>query len=231
VFAGSCVLFLGACGISSFSLKETSGPAHGDELLNRVERVHVDVVLTKERAHEAHEALSVIVAAGFKGDPVAAHAKLVESLERSEEQAKKLDASVHRMQKTADQVFHAWLTDLESFGNTKLRQRSQTRLAETRARYEAVMNSAVAVQIAVHAFNADVGDHALFLENDFTAEAVALIASEVEGLKARSQELDQRIDACAAAAKAYVESSALRGQLAEPGAEEKGEGKKAEGAR
>jgi hypothetical protein len=213
-------------------MKDSGGPEHVDELLSRVERVQIDVVLAKERSHEALSALQVLAAPGFRGDPVAAHATLVESIEHSETQAKKLDGSIRRMKDTADEAFRDWLADLESFGNTKMRQRSQTRLADTRLRYEAVMNSAIAVQIAYHSLNADLEDHALFLENDFNADAIAMIAEDVQELGSRSKELDQRIDSCATAAKSYVESAALPGQLEAPASSsEPVKQKKAEGSR
>ena len=147
-----------------------------------------------------------------------AHKKLVDSINQSEDQADSLETSIRRMRQTADKVYRDWTSDLEAFGNTELRQRSQTRMADSRARYEAVLNAAIAVQIAHESMNADITDHALFLENDFNADSVAMIAGEVEDLGDRTKELDQRVQTCSTAAKSYVESSALPGQIQEPAA-------------
>ena len=221
VALAALVVLTSACAGSTFAMKDSGGPERVDELLTRVERVQADAVLAKERTHETLDALEALTAKGFDGDPVAAHAELVQSIDKSEDQAESLDQSIRRMKQTADKVYKAWMNDLESFGNTKLRQRSQERLADSRMRYEAVLNSAIAVQIAYSSLNSDFNDHALFLENDFNADSVAMIAGEVDGLGDRSKELDQRVEACSTAAKSYVESSALPGQIQDPSAASK----------
>jgi hypothetical protein len=68
--------------------------------------------------------------------------------------------------------------------------------------------------VSYDAFNSDLNDNALFLQHDFNAGAVATIAAEVEVLVTQAQELDARLDATSSAAKSYVESNALRGQIA-----------------
>jgi hypothetical protein len=122
------------------------------------------------------------------------------------------------MKKVADGVFLEWTENLESCGSLKMRQQSQNRLERTRARYEAVESAVVAALLTYDAFNGDLNDHALFLEHDFNSASIAMVAGEVDGLVFRSQELDRRLDACGAAARAYVEASALHGQLEEPAA-------------
>jgi hypothetical protein len=159
--------------------------------------------------------LRSIVGSDFAGDPLEAHSELVAAIKRSSEQAEAFSAAIGPMKAAAERVFQAWTEDLESFGSTKMRQQSQGRLEETRARYGEIVTAAVAAQITYDALNADLSDHALFLEHDFNAEAVGLLAGEVDSLRERTRELNRRLDACAAAAKAYVESAALRGQLAE----------------
>ena len=225
------VLFLSSC-LSAFGIKDSDGLSQVDELLDRVERVQVESVVAKERVHSALDGLHALVAPEFHGDAVAAHAELQESIEQSLDQAKKLAASVQPLRRTGEAVFAQWTEDLESFGNTSMRQRSQTRLEETRTRYEAVLAAAGSAQLALDALDADLSDHALFLEHDFSAASVAMIADEVDGLRERIRELDRRLDACAAAYQSYVESAALRGQLAsEPAAQPKTSGRKDTDAR
>ncbi len=214
VLAGT--LALASCGSPGRSMKESGGPSNVDDLLNRVERVEIAAVVGKERAHEALAALRVLVAPEFQGDAFAAYTKLLEAVDQSQKQAAELQAAVGPMKKLADQVFFEWMSDLESFGNSQMRQRSQMRLEETRARYDAVHKTAVAVQIVYDALNADLADHALFLEHDLNASSVAMLANAVDDLSEKSRELDTRIDSCVAASKTYVEHAALRGQLAKP---------------
>ena len=94
-----------------------------------------------------------------------------------------------------------------------MRQRSQSRLDETRGRYQAVLTSAQAALITLEAFNADMGDQTLFLGNDLNAASVASILPDVRALHDQLRELDGRVEQCSTAARTYVESAALYGQV------------------
>ncbi len=211
----ACLLGASACsGLSTLGVKQKGGLERVDELLSHVERVQVEATVSKERAQAAFEGLRKLVAPEFKGEPTVAHAALVAAVEQSTEQAEALQKSVKPLRKTGDSVFARWTEDLESFGNLAMRQRSQERLEETRRRYDAILSATIAAQLAYDSFNGDLSDHALFLEHDFNATSVALMAQELDGLRNRGKELGKRLDACAAACQAYVEFSAPSAQLA-----------------
>lgn len=208
------VVALSSCSsFQGFGQKKNEGLGQVDELLARVEQLQVESVLCKETAHAAYGVLQTIVGPDFDGDAIGAHSELEKNVEASQQQAEKFAKSIAPLEQSADEVFERWTEDLEGFGNTKLRQQSQARLEETRARCDAVLRAARAADVAYEAFNADLKDHALFLEHDFNASSVASIASAVEGLQFQASELDRRLDACAAAAKTYVQAAALRGEV------------------
>ncbi len=56
-------------------------------------------------------------------------------------------------------------------------------------------------------------DQALFLGSDLNASAIAAITPDVRILHQQVVDLDKRADMCANAARAYVESAALYGQV------------------
>jgi hypothetical protein len=164
------VLSLAACAVMpGFSSKKSDGLSRVDELLEHVERVQVESVVSKERSEATLDSLEAMVDSDFSGDPVAAYGQLSTSLDESKAQAKALSDSVKPMESLASKVFQEWTESLEEIGNSKVRQRSQARLEATRARYRAVLESAIAAQIAYDSFNSDINDHALFLEHDFNA--------------------------------------------------------------
>lgn len=210
---------LSACSGLGFSLQSSQGGLDQvDQLLTHVERVQVESVVSKERAQGALEGLRALVAPEFKGDAAAAHTQFVSAVEQSMDQAEALQASVRPLKRTGERVFEQWTEDLESFGNIAMRQRSQERLEATRARYEAILTATMAAQLAYDAFNGDLHDHALFLEHDFNATSVGMIAGEQEALRSRAKELARRLDACSAACQAYVEFSAPRSEVTEEAA-------------
>jgi hypothetical protein len=206
-------LALGACSGSGFSLKSSDGLEKVDELLSHVERVRVESLVSKERAQAALESLKGILAPEFRGDAVVAHQKFAAAVEQSEDQADTLRNRVKPMKRTGEAMFAQWTEDLESFGNLSMRQRSQERLEATRARYDVIVSTALAAQLAYDAFNGDLSDQVLFLENDFNASSVAVVAQEQEGLRSRAKELARRLEAVNAACQAYVEYSAPQAEL------------------
>jgi len=184
-----------------------------DELLTRIERLQAETAVAKGAAHETLQELCTIVSPNFRGDAAAEFAKFLAASERSEEQAEVLRQVAAPMQESADELFHRWTKDMEAFGNSRMRQRSQTRLDETRTRFHGIVGAAQAAQIALDAFHDDVGDHALFLRHDLNSASVESLRADVRILNEQVQALDTRFDATVAAARAYVESAALYGQV------------------
>ncbi len=201
---------------SCMSGEQSDGLSRVDDLLSRVEQVQVEALVSREKASAAFDALGTVVAPDFKGDPMLVYADLVRKIDESKTQAEKLEQSVEPMKGTANEVFQAWTKDLEKFGNTNLRQQSQARLAETRSRYSEVHDAAVAALVSINAFNSDLNDQALFLEHDFNAAAVSVIAAQVPALTSQARDLGRRLNACVNASKQYISSGALRGQIDSP---------------
>ncbi|MFN0009629.1 MAG: DUF2959 family protein [Planctomycetota bacterium] len=190
-----------------------------DDLLAHVESVQVDAVVSKEMTHGALDQLDAICSPSFAGDAKESYAQLLDRIESSEKQARQLRASIEPMRLSAESVFRQWTADLEAFGSTRMRQRSQMRLDETQARYRTVQATAQSALISYDAFNGDLRDHALFLSHDMNVSAVTELAGDLKLMRDVLIELDARLDACASAARAYVESAALYGQIEAPGAE------------
>ncbi len=185
-----------------------------DQLLTRIERVQAETAVAKESSRAALNALCTLVSPRFQGDAAAAFARFMEAKDASEEQAETLRGATGPMQDAAADVFQRWTKDMEAFGNSRMRQRSQARLDETRTRFQAIVGAAQTAQIALDAFHDELQDHALFLRHDLNAASVASIRTDVRELTDQSKALDQRLDATVAAANAYVESAALYGQIA-----------------
>lgn len=190
-----------------------------DDLLAQVERVQVESLVGKEKARAAIDQLDTLVAPEFAGDPAQVYAQLLTAIEQSETQDRTFASAISPLSSTAEQMFMQWTSDLEAFGNSRMRERSHMRLEETRTRYQTVLNASNAAHVSYEAFNADLRDHALFLGHDFNSTALSSLKADVLALKERSNELDARFDACANAAKAYVEAAALHGQMQVTGTE------------
>jgi hypothetical protein len=202
--------FLSGCSLLGGG--EKNSVSEVDRLLACIESVQAESSVSKERSHAALEQLEQLARPEFDGDAAQAYASFVEAIGASQKQADKFAESVGPMKDSAAEVFEQWTKDLDEIHSTRLRAQSRARMDETRKRYEAVVGASAAAQVSLGAFNADLHDQALFLSHDFNRDAVSAISGEVAALAEREKDLDQRLDACNAAAQRYVEAAGLHAQ-------------------
>jgi hypothetical protein len=195
-----------------FSGPDENGLTRVDSLLNEVERMHVESVLSRERMKDALVSLRNIVSPDFQGDALTSFALFVDAVDRSEEQQRHLDDSVDPMRDSADDIFSAWTSNLESISSDSMRRHGQDRMVEARERYNAILEALVPAQAGYADFNSRLRDHALFLGHDYTATAVAELGQEVGDILSMARDLDVQFQACEDAASVYVMETALRGQ-------------------
>ncbi len=193
--------------------KKEAGPGQVDDLLTRIERVHIECELSNQRIDDAMRALDALIAHDFTGDPVLAFNAFTSTVKASEKQSAKLAAAVGPMKSAADPFFEQWAGNLSSFASMDMRLRSQTRLENTLARYEAILAAVEPAQSAYQQFNAGLKDHILFLGHDFNAASVNAISAEIDTLSLSAEDLQRRFSESLDAAEAYVHSAALPGQI------------------
>jgi hypothetical protein len=222
---GPLLLAAGGCGsVREFFDPESGKSAVGiervEDLLERIEQVHVESELSKERARDVVAALQSIAAPDFAGDAQEGYAAFANAIRQSQEQGEKLRAAVAPMKETAAEVFDRWAKDLESFASPRMRQRSQLRLEAARERYEAIVSAVEPAQWEYDALNRGVADVGLFLSHDFNSESVAAIEREVRVATEHHEGLARRFDQCLVAAEAYVHAAAPHGQVDAPASDD-----------
>ncbi|MFT7463360.1 MAG: hypothetical protein ACI9EF_001704 [Pseudohongiellaceae bacterium] len=206
---------LNACSSLSglFVEQEDESLRRVDTMLANIERVHVETVLARRRMADALESLSVIISPDFGGDALASYASFVDSIHSSEKQAAQLSASIEPMMQSAQAVFTDWTADLRDYRSEHMRDTSRERLDNTLDRYGELMTAIEPAQSGLELFNDVLRDHALFLGNDFNAASVTALEDNFSNLQRRVTMLDQQFISTQQAAKHYVQSAALRGQL------------------
>lgn len=210
VLATSCA---GVKNLFSSGTDETVSFVQVDDLLTRVERVHVACELSGQSATESLATLMSMVGPGFRGDPTLAYSDLISSIELSEEQADDLQHNFEPMKKVAKLVFEDWQEDIDEFSSDVMRQHSDERLDAARKRYIAILTSVGPALEEYRTFNQTLRDHALYLGNDFNAGSVATIEKELRSLIQASEQLTASFEVCTEACQDYVRRAALRGQI------------------
>lgn len=199
------------CGV--FAKKDKVGPRQVDDLLGRIERVHIECELAEQAVRDALAALHAIVSPDFGGDPVAGYAEFVAAVEESEDHFDDLKAAVEPMKSAAGPFFEQWASNLSGFSSMDMRLRSQARLEATLERYDTIVATVEPTQEKLAVFNKKLRDHVLFLGQDFNAAAVAELSHEVNSLTREADQLDAAFGDCLVAAQDYVRSAAMPGQV------------------
>jgi hypothetical protein len=197
---------LGACA----STKGSASIQRVDDLVTRVEAVHVEAELAKAAIYDTLLALRPVLTP-TEGDPKAQFDTFLAALDAAEASAQDLDDTIRPMEQSARQVFLQWEQDLREFSNDGMRERSRDRMQATRSRYDAVLRSARGASEHLDEWTASLRDIALFLAHDFNSASIHAIQSESVVLRDEAKGLGQELDRCMQAAELYVREAAPLG--------------------
>ncbi len=201
-------LCLSSCGIFG---PADPGIAKLEDLVARVERVHVEVELARESAASAVRGLRTLVAADFAGDPVESWKRVLADGDASRDRAIALRETVMAMTIAAKPVFEQWRVQLDGIASASVRARSEQRLEETRARYDAIVVAVTPALDDYDALNRTLRDLSLFLSLDFNQASIRAIDGDLAALERSRTGLDSRLGAGLAAAREYLEATDLAG--------------------
>lgn len=206
---------LGACA----STKQSAGLQRVDQLVTRVEAVHLQAELSKQSVYQTLLTLRPVVMP-TEGDAAALFGSFVDALAASEDRARELHAAIAPMEQSARQVFAQWEQDLRAISSDSMRERSRNRMLEARMQYDAVARSAKRASEDYTALNESMQDIALFLGHDFNPTAIALIEADALAVRERAQALGTELERCLAAAKEYAAAAAPLGVAIQPTVQE-----------
>ncbi len=198
---------------SCSSTSKAVGVHRVDDLLGRVERVHLDAELCQLRAHQSVEALRVLVMGEYATTAAEAFAHLEQNVAEFRFQSQRLQSDINPMNRSAVVVFERWMEDMDDFSSQHLRDRSRKRLAETRELYTQVLMDHAPAQAELDHFALLLDDHMLYLSNDLSTSAVVSLADAIDLLRAELDEVDVAIDSLKDAAAKYVSATAPIGQV------------------
>ena len=185
-------------------------PEQVDQMVTWIERVHVEAERSRQAIGDSFERLNVLAAGRFDKEPAAmVYARFVQSIDGADQQCRRFREVVGPMLETSKPVFTRWQQDVQTISNERMRQRSELRYAVAKERYDAITTVAVPAQEQFEGYVKALRDHAAFLAHDLNAGSLGEIQDEVKLVARNARELDRSMESCQAAARAYVEQSAL----------------------
>lgn len=180
------------------------GIAKVEELVARIERVHVEVELARDAATAAREGIQSFASTSFQGDRVLAMKSVLGQVADSKARAVALRQQVGSMRLAADPVFSQWRLQLDSIASADLRARSEERMRRTRDAYDSIAVVAVPMLDDLDAFNRRLSDLSLFLNLDHNPTALATIGGDLVELERAGKGLSSVFDRCLVAAQSYL---------------------------
>lgn len=203
-------LLLTSCGIFS---SEAPRLATVDDLVSSVERVHTESELGQDAARQSVEILRALVTHDYgpHGDAVRTYEAFLSSIEMAERRANIFAESVERMESAAGPVFEQWEADLHAFTSPSMRERSQARYEEAKARFDSVSTASEPTLMAFRQLLVGLRDHALFLGHDFNEVSIAAIADDFQQLTVAAEDVDDNFNETQRAAQAYFAMRAMPG--------------------
>jgi hypothetical protein len=173
-----------------------------DDLLGRVERVHLETEFCHQRAGAALEALQVALKSPGGENLATNFAELQSRARASKDQSYRLRAASGPLEASAEAHFGRWTDDLAKFGSQALRQKSHERMDAARASFDAILAELSPAQSALEVYNKSLEDVTLFLANDLSGQSLTLIEGDVHGLVDQAMGVDQEhketLNACRA---------------------------------
>lgn len=186
------------------------GPVKTEQLNTWIERVHVESERARQSVSDSFERLNTLAAGQFNKEPAAvSYARFVQSIDSTEQQARRFREVVEPMLAAAQPVFEGREAELRTMSNDRMRQRGELRYAVDKERFDAISKNAVPARDQFDAYVKALRDHAAFLAHDLNASALDDIQDEVKAVARSARELDHMMETCQSAARAYIERASL----------------------
>jgi hypothetical protein len=198
-----CLLLIAGCSSTYYSIWEKLGYEKRDILVSRIKSTNDDQEAAKKQFETTLQRFKDVT--NFNGgDLEAEYNKLNSSYQSCESRANDVSSRIKSVEKVAADLFDEWQSELSQYSDPKLRQESEQKLTETKARYQkliTVMKQAEARMTPVlNAFH----DQVLFLKHNLNAAAIASLQTTSAGIEADVTQLIKEMNASIAEANSFV---------------------------
>jgi ElaB/YqjD/DUF883 family membrane-anchored ribosome-binding protein len=199
------LLTLASCQSAYYGTMEAFGVHKREILVDRVGDARDEQKEAKDQFQSALKRFQELT--GHQGgDLEALYDKLNAEYEGCESQAKDVSSHIDSVEDVADAMFREWKEELEQYSDQGLRDQSETKLRETKARCRdlvAVMRKAErAMRPVLSAFK----DRVLFLKHNLNAQAIASLQGHAATLENDIGKLVEQMEAAIREANAFIDS-------------------------
>jgi len=182
-----------------------SGVKQTERLTKRAGDTVKAVVETKQQIEKTLDLYNSIVQNKAE-DTKKAYSDLGKWVEECEKKRANASSKVDAMEKEAHAFFAEWTQSLDEITNPDLRQRSQSRLNETRVRYNDILKVGRQAGGEFDAFVGSLRDQYVYLGYDLNPAALASLSEDAKQVNAQATTLFDKIDETVRMAQEYITS-------------------------
>ncbi|MFH1984468.1 MAG: DUF2959 domain-containing protein [Pseudomonadota bacterium] len=193
----------GGCASAYYGAMEKVGVHKRDILIDRVEGARDAQTEAQDQFKSALEQFSAVVNIG-DSDLKAAYEKLNAEFEDCEDAAKTVSDRIDKVASVAEALFEEWEDELALYTSASLRQSSQRKLNDTRARYKAMLASMRKAEKSMTPVLNTFRDNVLFLKHNLNAQAIGSLKAEFSTLKKDIDGLIQNMNASIKSSEQFI---------------------------
>ena len=202
---GGFVLALVVVGCQSayYSAWEKLGYEKRDILVSRIKDANKDQDEAKEQFKTTLQRFQEVT--HFNGGNLEAeYNKLNSSYESCESRAKDVSKRIASVEKVAADLFKEWQSELGQYSDPKLRQSSEQKLTDTKARYAKLITVMKQAEKRMDPVLKAFHDQVLYLKHNLNASAIASLKDTSAGIEADVSQLIKEMNESIAEANAFV---------------------------
>jgi len=194
--SGIALIIFGTIGVGS---AQDEGVKQVEQLIKKANAGVESINDTKLQLQKTMEAYNAVLAPDVK-DRRDAYKKLQKEVATTEKKRAMVSTRNGEMNVEAGRLFKNWEGSTAAIQDPELRQRSQQRLGQAKARYSEIETNGQGAARLYTPFMKALQDQVTYLGHDLNPEAVATLKPEADKLNAQAKELYSAIDKTTAAA-------------------------------
>jgi uncharacterized protein YhaN len=187
-------IVLGAVLALAASAAAQEGVKQTERLIKRAEDTVKQIGETKAELQKTLETYNTLVRGG-SGDAKKLYNDLRKAADRCEKKREDVRKRSADMEQEAHTFFEEWTASLAGINNEDLKERSQTRLNDTRVSFGEILAAGRRAGADFDIFMAALRDQIVYLGYDLNPSAVASLAEDAKKLNAQADAMFKSIDA------------------------------------
>jgi len=193
------------CSTLYYGAMEQFGIHKRDLLVDRVQDARNSQSETKQQFVSAMEQFKRVVnVAG--GDLEKEYNALNATLQKSEAGAAEVRSRVRAVEEVSEALFDEWRAEIKQYNSDALRDASQKKLGDTRARYTQLITAMKLAESKLEPVLMPLRDHVLFMKHNLNARAISGLGSELGAIQANVDTLVHDMESAIAEADAFIET-------------------------